>query len=157
APVTLRAETQPALVTRDHLPAAVPIEHEVGEGPRCQFLVFEVEVAVPLRAPALGRDTNNPASLRRRDPSVVLVTLLPTPPLRLNFRPYVPRAHPDRSSLALILGPPQDPFELKVDLPAEFGCGVLGEVGEVDGGVRGGILPDLGQAIDQHPNGLAVL
>jgi hypothetical protein len=79
------------------------------------------------------------------------------PLLRLTFRLYVHRTYADRSSSAVLLSLPQDPFELMVDLFAEFGRGALGAVGEVDGGVRGGVLTDLGQAIDQHPNSLAIL
>src|SRR5262249_22154965 len=125
-PVALRAETQLALVARDHLPAAVPIENEVGDGPLCQVLVFDGEGTVAPGAPAFGRDTNDPVGLRRHDPAVGLVPLPCPPLLRLAFRLHVPRTHPDRSSSALILGLPQDPFELMVDLPAEFGCGARG-------------------------------
>src|SRR3954471_16291771 len=112
---------------------------------------------MPLGAVTFGRDTNSPVRLRWYDPAVGLVPLSRPPLLRLAFRHHISWTHADRPSSAVLRSLPQDPLELQVGLPSEFGCGQLGAVGEVDGGVRGGILPDPGHAIDQHPNGLAVL
>ena len=63
-------ESSFALVPRNHHPAAVPFENEVGEGLLCHSLVFENEATVTLGALAFGLNTNGPFCLSRLDPTV---------------------------------------------------------------------------------------
>ena len=86
-----------------------------------------------------------------------LMPLSCPPLLRHAFRFYVSWTHSDGPSSPVLCSLPQDPLELPVDRLPEFGRVLLRSAGELDRRVRRGVLPDLVQAIDQQPDGLAVL
>src|SRR5207249_4930456 len=119
-PITLRTVSLLAGVFCDCLPATVPGEDQISDRPLGHILAVQIKVVAPSTLPP-GLDTHDLADLRWDDPMECLMALSGTSLLWLGFFARVPSLEADGSPVAVLLGFPQDPLELLMDLPASLG------------------------------------